>query len=92
MQRLSDNGLEITQAIAKTAEQGGAAIGTSLGIYQILIEHQELITILCMVVSVIIAFLGYITSSAINFYFKRKHLKLAENQTRRVDDSLNKYE
>lgn len=70
----------------KTMEQGGAAVGTSLGIYQLIVEHKDLILTLCTMGSFTIAIIGYITSSILNWYFKNKHYNLALNQQRRKKD------
>ncbi len=77
---------QLSIAVAKVAEQGGAAVGTSLGLYQIIVQHKELILTLCTISSVAIAFVGYLTSTALNWYFKKQHLKLAEQQIRRKKD------
>lgn len=68
---------QVLQQTAKTVEQGAAATGASLGMYQIIVEHKDLILTLCTIGSFVIAILGWLTSMAINWHFKRKHYKLA---------------
>lgn len=72
---------------SKSMEQGGAVVGTSLGLYQLIVEHKDLILTLCTMGSFAIACLGYMTSTALNWYFKHKQFKLAEKQLRRRNDS-----
>ena len=83
---MTENHEQVSILISKTMEQGGAAVGTSLGIYQLIVQHKELILTLCTMGSFAIAILGYITSTALNVYFKNKHYKLAIKQQRRKKD------
>ncbi len=87
MSELIDTNAQIIQSTAKALEQGGALTGGGLGIWQLAIQHQDIILILCTVGSFAIGFLGYVTSSIVNWYFKNKHFKLAQEQARRKNDN-----
>ena len=76
----------LSQAVSKGMEQGGAVVGGSIALHQILIEHKDIILIYVAIASLFIAFIGYITNSIMTFYFKYQHLQLAKRQQRRNKD------
>ena len=84
---MSNHSEQITLGITKGIEQGAAGVGATLGIYSFMIEHRETIIIFCTLGSFFIALLGYITSTALNWYYKEKHLELARLQQRRANDT-----
>lgn len=89
---MSNNHEQFSLAVTKGIEQGAAAVGGTLGIYSFMIEHKEEVIMWCALVSVLIAFMGYVTNSLLTWYFKKQHLELARMQQRRADDNTPQYD
>jgi len=81
---------QLTLTASKALEQGGAVVGGGLGIYQLVVEHQELIITMCALGGFFVSILGYLTASILNWYFNYQHLKIAQREASRRTDKPEK--